>query len=680
MNKEEIFKQIDEFNSQLTNPDDKSSKTYLEAYLYVSKDIAEDRAKFFGEVIKRKDFENIIDLTFGSGNLTSHIVLDNDLKYKTIIFNDKNEDKVNNSLLIENKEYQYLDVIQSVPNDQFDLVVFNPQIGGNYTKGRFDIENYNPDDIVVSDKKIEDYLHLDSSYKVSIDPIEREILIANDTKTKKEMKQKIGNLKIFNYYDVFYQSKSSKKEGQKTKIVKFRKNLDSILKYDTIIAFYGDLKTYDVLFKDFNYIRYMADDGQDLFLLSKEFKENKCYEKQGDKFIINPECKKSLQVEKKEYNLKALSQKLKEEFLSFSSIGGVWGDEDNKDSIIKQNEKQTNDSNDDKTYEINLDKSLKENLNFPYKNILFKGVPGTGKSRMIDRIVEEKLGLKKDSDKYKNNVLKINIHSASSNADLMQGIAITTKDKQIFYKEKTGLVLNHIQKALFNPYEPFVLVLEEIQENSLNELIGDLIYLIEPEKRAKINTVEDFDKRKYFLDELIAFYKEKLNCYSVKTPNLVSDGDFREMIMPNNFYVFCTSNYRDDKKVIEDNLLRRFDVIELYPNPNVIESEKIRKFFDEMNKAILETFKDEIHPDRYLIGHANWIEIKDFNDPDFYKALLKVVIEFKDIKEVDFELVKEIFEKLKNNYSNLDIYDEDNLENYKTLIDFLQSKVYKDFF
>src|SRR5690606_36364945 len=58
-------------------------------------------------------------------------------------------------------------------------------------------------------------------------------------------------------------------------------------------------------------------------------------------------------------------------------------------------------------------------LNFPYLNILLKGVPGTGKSRLINQWIIKELDLKKANHP---NVLRINVHSASSNADLMQGI------------------------------------------------------------------------------------------------------------------------------------------------------------------------------------------------------------------------------------------------------------------
>jgi len=325
---------------------------------------------------------------------------------------------------------------------------------------------------------------------------------------------------------------------------------------------------------------------------------------------------------------------------------------------------------------------LKKNINnFTLKNILFKGVPGTGKSYKIDKIITKKLNLTKDSK----NILRVNIHSASSNADLMQGIAISTEDKQVTYKEKQGLIFKHIQKACFSPYEPFVLVLEEIQENSLNELIGDLIYLIEDDKRAKITKELKsdifIDKQEYSYIDLVDLYIEHIpNTHSVEIPNLVSiDEKNRKMIMPDNLYIFCTSNYRDDKKVIEDNLLRRFDVIEVYPQyietiGEEFKSEEVSDFLKELNSKILETFTNEIHPDRFLIGHSNWLNIEDMHTQKFYKALLKVVVEFKEIRELDF---KEGIEKV---FKDMKFPDDDkiNLTNYKTLVESLQKVVYKE--
>ncbi len=337
---------------------------------------------------------------------------------------------------------------------------------------------------------------------------------------------------------------------------------------------------------------------------------------------------------------------------------------------------------------ISTEASLKNNIDiFKIKNLLLKGVPGTGKSHIIDNIIKYNLGLK---DKP-NNILRINIHSASSNADLMQGISISTKNNQVSYEEKQGLVFKHIKDACYNPYEPFVLVLEEIQENSLNELIGDLIYLCEDKKRTKIHELESsiFNKDEYEYQELIKLYveeikklqrknEEKESVHTVKIPNLVTTGENRELIMPDNFYIFCTSNYRDDKKVIEDNLLRRFDVIEVYPKykdtlKKEFISEKVSAFLEKLNTDIYEIFEGqkEIHPDRFLIGHSNWLDVENIGDDKFYKALLKVVVEFKEIREVDYEIVKKLFEDIIKDYS-LEL----NSESYKDLVSSLQEKVY----
>ena len=326
------------------------------------------------------------------------------------------------------------------------------------------------------------------------------------------------------------------------------------------------------------------------------------------------------------------------------------------------------------------------NKSFKKRNVLFKGVPGTGKSKLANDIIRYKLDLVENHK----NILRINIHSASSNADLMQGIGITTTDNnQVAYHEKQGLIFKHIQDAICAPNQPFVLVLEEIQENSLNELIGDLIYLIEDDKRTTIDTTKLDENREYGYQELIEAIAPE---HYVKIPFLVNTStEYRKMILPSNLYIFCTSNYRDDKKVIEDNLLRRFDVIEVYPEyKDSIENdfllEDVSEFLKALNKVILEIFSKngEIHPDRFLIGHANWLKVT--KEQEFYRALLKVVIDFKEIKEIDFDSgIKVIFEKvdltnvedgwLKEAFENVKFE-----QNYKSLVDKLQKKAYADLF
>ncbi len=275
----------------------------------------------------------------------------------------------------------------------------------------------------------------------------------------------------------------------------------------------------------------------------------------------------------------------------------------------------------------------------------------------------------------------------------MQGIGINSNGGNIEYKEKQGLIYNHIKKALFAPNQPFVLVLEEIQENSLNELIGDLIYLIEEKKRITVDAEKFEDGKEYEYQGFIAkLLEDEDNEHYIEIPYLVDTSTaYRKMVLPSNLYIFCTSNYRDDKKVIEDNLLRRFDVVEIYPQTQAVLGEKVFKsedvsdFLSELNDKILEKFDAEIHPDRYLVGHSNWLDITEDDTEEnkklFYTALLKVIVEFKEIREVDFntyvkEILEEVFTKTDKRIKS---YIEDcsfEYKSYKEMVEKLQKKIY----
>ena len=806
-----VYSQIDTF----VNKREGKSKRH-EIRFYVDTETAQDKASFISflskrnEIIESKKHYKTIDLCYGSGNLTAHIFGDTDIGYSELYLNDLNMDDRNNNIKIGTKlDYDFLDA--SKFTTKYDLIVFNPQIGGKdtYSKGLVEFEKINS---IIYDGSFEDYLSSNGIdiglLSISIDEKEKSILIHSDNMTKSDMIEKFKNIKIFNYYDVFFQSKETKMEGEYSNIVQFRKTLEKISHENTIIIFYGEMNYYHYLFADFTNIRlYLQDSTKQFFVLSKDKVEKKCYEKIENEFIENENCEiekntdhedldigelmkelennevgKSfdgvLKPESKIIEVESYEEQFKEWWYGNTKVlnsNGELLDKKTKnayfnglkrfsnefslnifleDSIEKLEELKESLKSDGVNYEYNKKEGynpsngLKQyikfingesngndmdseqtsinkeensflkftnqkdgNIEFSHKNILLKGVPGTGKSKTIDNIIfdEDKLDMKNLSD----NILRINIHSGSSNSDLMQGISIsTTEDNEnVLYKEKQGAILNHIFKAIYKPKQSFVLILEEIQENSLNELIGDLIYLIEDKKRTTVDLdIEDDTEISY--DDLFNKIDEKYkidskDLHKVELPSLVENNQNNiKMIVPNNLFIFCTSNYRDDKKVIEDNLLRRFDVIEIYPknreelghNENgeyIFKSQDVSDFLEKLNDQILKHFKDETHPDRYMIGHANWLDIKDEDNDEvknaFYKALLKVIIEFKEIREIDFDSdVKAILEKVftknekiserVNKYLNI-FYKDDKfkLESYKNLVDILQREVYRSF-
>ena len=233
----------------------------------------------------------------------------------------------------------------------------------------------------------------------------------------------------------------------------------------------------------------------------------------------------------------------------------------------------------------------------------------------------------------------------------------------------------NIEKATFKPNQPFVLVLEEIQENSLNELIGDLIYLIEDSKRANGYKA---DNEKYTYTDLIDnIMTQNKSIKSVKLPSLISQEQKpKRMIIPENLFIFCTSNYRDDRKVIEDNLLRRFEVIEIYPKykktiGDAFKSQEISDFLEALNKSIVTVCRNngEIHPDRFMIGHSIWLDVE--SKEDFSRAFLKVITEFKYVKDIHFDDFQKIVKDLQFPFEI-----EKEYESYEEWIDVLQNECY----
>lgn len=301
-------------------------------------------------------------------------------------------------------------------------------------------------------------------------------------------------------------------------------------------------------------------------------------------------------------------------------------------------------------------------------NLLLKGVPGTGKSWSIDRILNEyfsmELPVTNTEGQILSRVKRINLHSGSSNSSLMQGVSVSAKENGVVYDEKIGLILDFVLTAIKYPSIPFALVLEEIQENNLNELIGDLIYLIEPSKRAKSYEVNPDCN---IFEEVLRVTNQNSKIHYVTIPNLIN-GDLVEkrLFLPSNLYFFCTSNYRDDKKIIEDNLLRRFDVFEIYPNYEVIKDADVSEFLKQFNELIANKIHD-IHSDRFIIGHANWMYVED--KESFSQAFLKLLIEFKDIREIDFEILQEVFGQVKIPF-DLDIIE---YQDYLSLTKYIQN-------
>ena len=424
MGKEQIYQQIEKFyNSKETQND---SKVIGDKYFYINTQKAIDSTKFINNLINKKKIIfnsslNIMDLCFGSGNLTSHIVLDTPLNTQNIYFNDIDTTVTNQDIKIEEKsEVLNLDFLDFKQFEKYkksiDLLIFNPTIS--------DSDIYRKISVKESDKVIEYNNHLDIkvSFKEYCENLSLKIM--NDIEINQENKtikvQIEGTKKLlnklpnsFNNYSLICKTKSMKSYENRTSIVtQINQTISSLLKDDGIIIFVGTDKQQEVIFQLYNRVFRYLQDEKDVFVISKsEINSIECFEKNQDGFIKNDDCKL----------IKTNDTKIK----SFDKIEVDTFEDENKKELKEENKAIKKQKETEEFINTPLDNDWK----FSHKNLLLKGVPGTGKSHTLEKIIENHLKLKAKPK----NICHINIHSASSNADLMQGIGINSNGGKIEY-------------------------------------------------------------------------------------------------------------------------------------------------------------------------------------------------------------------------------------------------------
>lgn len=207
------------------------------------------------------------------------------------------------------------------------------------------------------------------------------------------------------------------------------------------------------------------------------------------------------------------------------------------------------------------------------------------------------------------------------------------------------------RKELFKDAQPYFFVIDEINRGNISKIFGELITLLEKDKRLGNE------------DELIVelpYSKEKFG-------------------IPPNIYLIGTMN-TSDKSIasLDIALRRRFGFIEMLPDSDLIKDDvegfNLRKLFENLNSRI-EFLLDKDH----LIGHSFFCkvtskeEIKDI----FISEILPLLEEYfyGDIEKLRLILGNEFFEKRKTNdirklfgnNPNLDLDDDlFKLKNFKT--------------
>nr|WP_272874898.1 DUF3578 domain-containing protein [Roseomonas marmotae] len=127
------------------------------------------------------------------------------------------------------------------------------------------------------------------------------------------------------------------------------------------------------------------------------------------------------------------------------------------------------------------------------RNLILQGAPGVGKSFVARRMAYALMGYEDPS-----RVRTVQFHQAYAYEDFVQGF----RPNGGGFVLKEGVFLEFCRRALTDPDQTYVFIIDEINRGNLSKILGELMLLIEPDKRApewavKLAYAEKADERFY---------------------------------------------------------------------------------------------------------------------------------------------------------------------------------------
>jgi 5-methylcytosine-specific restriction protein B len=232
------------------------------------------------------------------------------------------------------------------------------------------------------------------------------------------------------------------------------------------------------------------------------------------------------------------------------------------------------------------------------KNLILQGPPGTGKTFIAKRLAYLALGYK-DASKIE----MVQFHQSYSYEDFIQGYRPCEGNSFIL---QNGIFFEFCLKAQHDPDHKYFFIIDEINRGNLSKIFGELMMLIEHDKRGR----EFGIKMTYSRQDSEKFY------------------------IPENLYIIGTMNTADRSLAIVDYALRRrFVFIDMKPafshigftellmSYNVSDSliAKIRSRMEDLNAIIS---GDDNLGKWFSVGHSYFCSKNKDREEDWYNHII----------------------------------------------------------
>src|SRR5690606_2771967 len=230
----------------------------------------------------------------------------------------------------------------------------------------------------------------------------------------------------------------------------------------------------------------------------------------------------------------------------------------------------------------------------PPLNLILYGPPGTGKTYRLKNDY-----LPRYQDEAGDRFEFVTFHQSYAYEDFVEGIRPVTANGAVTYEVRPGVLKRLCDRARRAPDKRFALFIDEINRGNVAKVFGELITLVEVDKRIRID----------------ASGNRAASCKGLEVTLPYSGERFG---VPANVDVIGTMNTADRSIALLDSALRRrFRFEELTPKPELLESiddgEGNAIDLRQLLQAINARLSRLLHRDQPL-GHSYFCHVKSFDE------------------------------------------------------------------